>query len=106
MNGHDVEFELGITRLDSCLLFQQEVLRAEYKIPRGCVTTYGLIADQIGRPGAARAVGNALAANPFPIIVPCHRVLRSDMSVGGYQGGTDMKLRLLESEGPVPNRLL
>jgi methylated-DNA-[protein]-cysteine S-methyltransferase len=102
LNGHDVEFDLGSARLDLCSLFQQEALRAEYKIPRGCVSTYGLIAAQIGRPGAARAVGNALAANPFPIVVPCHRVIRSDMNIGGYQGGPDMKLRLLESEGVRP----
>ena len=103
LDGHNVEFDLGIAHLDSCSLFQQEVLRADYGIPRGCVSTYRVIAAQIGRPGAARAVGNALAANPFPIIVPCHRVIRSDMSIGGYQGGPDMKLKLLEAERPLKN---
>jgi methylated-DNA-[protein]-cysteine S-methyltransferase len=105
LNGHDVEFEPGIARLDSCSLFQQEVLRTVYKIQRGYVTTYGRIADQIGRPGAARAVGNALAANPFPIVVPCHRVIRSDLIIGRYQGGSDMKLKLLEAEGLMPGCL-
>ena len=68
-------------------------------IPRGRVSTYKRIAAHLGSPTGARAVGNALAGNPFPIIIPCHRAVRSDMSLGGYQGGLSMKRRLLEMEG-------
>jgi methylated-DNA-[protein]-cysteine S-methyltransferase len=74
-------------------------LRAEHGIPRGSVSTYQLIAAHLGRPKGGRAVGNALANNPFPIIIPCHRAFRSDRSLGGYQGGLAMKRALLEKEG-------
>ena len=79
--------------------FQQQVLKAEHRIPRGYVSTYGRIARHLGVPGGARAVGNALAKNPFPIVVPCHRALRSDGSIGGFQGGLAMKRQLLAWEG-------
>ena len=77
----------------------QRVLRAEHRIPRGWVSTYSRIAAYVGVPGSARAVGNALAQNPFPILIPCHRAIRADGSLGGYQGGTAMKRVLLEREG-------
>jgi methylated-DNA-[protein]-cysteine S-methyltransferase len=79
--------------------FQQSVLRAESGIPRGSVSTYRLIAEQVGKPNGARAVGTALAHNPFPLIVLCHRAIRSDRHLGGYQGGLGMKRALLEMEG-------
>lgn len=85
--------------LDCCSKFQQKVLRATSAIPRGKVSTYQCIAKQIGKPKAARAVGRALANNPFPLIIPCHRVIRSDGSLGGYQGGLKMKRALLKKEG-------
>jgi methylated-DNA-[protein]-cysteine S-methyltransferase len=97
--GESVRFELGILRLDLCSSFQRSVLVAESAIPRGRVSTYGLIASQVGVPGGARAVGNALASNPFPIVVPCHRTIRGDRSIGGYRGGSEMKRALLEAEG-------
>jgi len=75
------------------------VLLAEHAIPRGLVSTYGRIARHIGAPGAARAVGTALAQNPFPIIVPCHRAVRVNGALGGFRGGLDMKRKLLEGEG-------
>lgn len=99
LNGHDVRFSLNSVRLDSCSPFQEAVLRAEHGIPRGSVSTYQLIAKHVGRSKAGRAVGNALANNPFPIIIPCHRAVRSDRSLGGYQGGPAMKRALLEKEG-------
>ena len=99
LGGAAVSFSLNCILLDLCPPFQQEVLRAEHGIPRGQVSTYQLIAGFIGRPSAARAVGMALATNPFPIIVPCHRAVRSDRSLGGFQGGLSMKRALLEAEG-------
>jgi len=79
--------------------FQRAVLLAEAAIPRGWISTYGRIARHLGVEGGARAVGNALARNPFPLIVPCHRAIRSDGRLGGYQGGLAMKRALLELEG-------
>jgi methylated-DNA-[protein]-cysteine S-methyltransferase len=63
------------------------------------VSTYKLIAQRLGSSKRARAVGNALAKNPFPLIVPCHRVIRTDRRLGGYQGGQEMKRTLLEMDG-------
>jgi methylated-DNA-[protein]-cysteine S-methyltransferase len=97
--GDDIAFSLDTIRLDLCPAFQQRVLRAEHGILRGWVSTYKRIAVHLGRPAGARAVGNALARNPFPVIIPCHRAVRSDRSPGGYQGGVRMKRRLLEMEG-------
>jgi O-6-methylguanine DNA methyltransferase len=80
--------------------FQAAVLRKTAEIPRGEVRPYGWIAAEIGRPGAVRAVGSALARNPVPLIVPCHRVVRSDGTLGQYSlGGAANKPRLLETEG-------
>jgi methylated-DNA-[protein]-cysteine S-methyltransferase len=97
--GDPVCFDLGIVALERCSAFQQQVLRAEHGIPRGWVSTYGRIARSLGAPRSARAVGRALARNPFPIIVPCHRAIRSDGHLGGFQGGVEMKRALLEMEG-------
>jgi methylated-DNA-[protein]-cysteine S-methyltransferase len=97
--GEDVAFSLAIAALAARPAFQQAVLRAEHAIPRGRVSTYGLIARHLGRSGASRAVGNALATNPFPLLVPCHRAVRADGALGGYQGGSAMKRVLLEREG-------
>ncbi|MFN2185406.1 MAG: methylated-DNA--[protein]-cysteine S-methyltransferase [Anaerolineae bacterium] len=99
LEGDDVDFPLDVLALETCSEFQQRVLRSEHAIPRGWVSTYGRIATHLGAPNAARAVGRALAANPFPIFVPCHRAIRSDMMSGGYQGGVAMKRALLTREG-------
>jgi len=99
LSGDDICFSLNIIRLDVCSTFQQEVLRAEHGIPRGRVSTYQRIAKRLGSNNGARAVGGALANNPFPIIIPCHRAIRSDGTLGGYQGGLKMKRALLEMEG-------
>jgi methylated-DNA-[protein]-cysteine S-methyltransferase len=99
LSGEDMQFSLEIVRMDLCTEFQQEVLCAEHGIPRGAVSTYQRIARHVGRPRGARAVGNALATNPFPIIIPCHRAIRTDLTIGGYQGGKRMKQTLLQMEG-------
>lgn len=99
LDGEDVDFDLELLALDRCSAFQQRVLRAEYGIPRGRVSTYGRIARHIGVPPGARAVGNALARNPFPLVIPCHRAVRSTGELGGFQGGVEMKAALLRLEG-------
>lgn len=98
LEGEDIELSLNIADLSLCTEFQQLVLRAEHRIPRGSISTYKLIAEYLGKRNGARAVGNALANNPFPLIVPCHRAIRSDRQLGGYQGGLEMKRALLENE--------
>jgi methylated-DNA-[protein]-cysteine S-methyltransferase len=97
--GEAVKFTLDNIRLNLCAPFQKKVLLAEYAIPRGKVSFYSSIARRLNNPKAARAVGTALATNPFPIVIPCHRAIRSDGTLGGYQGGLEMKHRLLEMEG-------
>lgn len=99
LDGGDVKFDLDLLDLDSCSRFQRDVLIAEHGIPRGRISTYGRIARHIGRPRSSRAVGRALATNPFPLVIPCHRAVRSDGGLGGFQGGAGMKERLLVMEG-------
>jgi len=82
--------------------FQWKVLEATLKIPIGQVRSYKWIAEQIGCPGAFRAVGQALRRNPYPIMIPCHRVIKSDGSLGGYAGGpSDKKALLLKKEQEI-----
>ena len=97
--GEEIQFELELLDFSVCYEIQKEVILAEYEIPRGWVSTYARIANHIGITNGARVVGNALAKNPFPIIIPCHRAIRSDGTLGGYQGGLSMKRLLLEMEG-------
>lgn len=99
LKGEHTEFDLALIALERCSEFQTRVLLAEYAIPRGWVTTHGRIASKLGVPGGGRAVGRALARNPFPIIIPCHRAVESNGELGGYQGGVKMKRALLELEG-------
>lgn len=79
--------------------FQRRVWAALRQIPPGQTRTYGEIARQIGRPRAARAVGDACGANPIPVLIPCHRVLAVGGRLGGFSGGLDWKRRLLTREG-------
>ena len=90
------EFRLDMDRLSQ---FVKKVLLVTYQIPRGSVMTYGGIAKAVGDTGAARAVGQAEAKNPFPLIVPCHRVINSNFGLHGYGGGLDVKRAILEREG-------
>lgn len=84
--------------------FQLAVWHAIMEIPYGETRSYQWVAERIGRPRAARAVGRALAANPIPIIVPCHRVIGSDGSLGGYSLGLEVKRFLLSLEQRVKQR--
>jgi methylated-DNA-[protein]-cysteine S-methyltransferase len=97
--GEAVEFSLAMLDLRVCTPFQRAVLQAEHQIPRGAVSSYQHIAAYLGKKGGARAVGGALANNPFPLLVPCHRAIRSDRRIGGFQGGAQMKRKLLADEG-------
>ena len=92
--------------LRSVTEFQESVLRATATIPRGEVRPYGWVAREIDRPKAVRAVGSAVARNPIPLIIPCHRVVRSDGHIGNYSlGGPHNKAELLEHEGAAPVEL-
>ncbi len=91
------DYPVDVDRLGA---FQQGVLRATRAIPRGQVRSYRAVAEAIGAPAAVRAVGTALARNPIPILIPCHRVVRSDGVLGEYSGGgSDVKARILRWEG-------
>ena len=79
--------------------FHRPVLEATARIPFGEVSTYQEVAAAAGSPRASRAAGNALGANPMPIVIPCHRVLRAGHALGGYTGGLDKKQILLQLEG-------
>ncbi|MFN0118667.1 MAG: methylated-DNA--[protein]-cysteine S-methyltransferase [Elusimicrobiota bacterium] len=83
--------------------FQQKVWEACYQIPKGQVLTYTELAKKINHPHAVRAVGSALAKNPFAPTIPCHRVIRTDGKMGGYSatGGIKKKLQLLLNEGAL-----
>jgi O-6-methylguanine DNA methyltransferase len=86
--------------------FQEQVLRTTATIPKGEVRPYGWVAREIDRPRAVRAVGTALAHNPIPLIIPCHRVIRSDGQIGNYSlGGPHIKVDLLQHEGAFPSLL-
>ena len=91
-----VTFKLNTDGLSS---FMRKVLSVVSSVPRGFVTCYGCVAEVIGNANASRAVGNALARNPWPIIIPCHRVIRGNLTLGGYRGGIELKKKLLKIEG-------
>lgn len=84
--------------------FERQVYDTLKSLSYGETVTYKELAERCGRPRAARAVGNAMAKNPIPIVVPCHRVLKSDGSIGGWSGKRGWKERLLALEGIQPDR--
>jgi O-6-methylguanine DNA methyltransferase len=92
--------------LDRLSEFERAVLRKALEIPKGEVRSYSWVAREIGRPKAVRAVGNALGNNPVPILIPCHRVVRSDGSIGNYALGPSMKIDLLANEGVDTDELV
>ena len=96
-NGHKVDF-LDRLDLSRATAFQREVWETTRLIPYGETRSYAWVAEQIKKPRAVRAVGQALARNPLPIIVPCHRVLASNGRLGGFSGGVEMKGYLLNLE--------
>ncbi|MFJ2439895.1 MULTISPECIES: methylated-DNA--[protein]-cysteine S-methyltransferase [unclassified Streptomyces] len=86
--------------------FNRQVLRElATTVPYGTVVGYGTLAERVGSPGAAQAVGAAMGSNPLPVVVPCHRVVESDGGLGGFSGGLETKRRLLTLEGVLPEPL-
>jgi len=105
-HGENIDFDLELLELDlgesseSTIKtsFERDVILEVAKIPYGSVKTYKEIAKSLNS-HAYRAVGTAIGKNPFPIIIPCHRVIRSDSKIGGFRGGTPMKVEILKNEG-------
>jgi O-6-methylguanine DNA methyltransferase len=89
----NTDFVLALNRLP---VYTQKTLKATARIPRGYVSSYGSIAKAVG--GGPRAVGNVMASNPFAPIIPCHRVVKSDFTLGGYGGGLKVKFEILSRE--------
>jgi len=103
-SGEPMTFPIEQLPLDlaSMTPFQHDVVRALAAVPYGRTITYGQLAGASGHALACRAVGNVMAANPFPVVIPCHRVIRGDGSLGNYSAGEGWKARLLELEGGRP----
>lgn len=95
--GRRRSFDLAVD-LSGLTPFQRRILRATARVPYGDLVTYRTVARRAGNEAASRAAGGALGANPIPIVVPCHRVVATDGSLGGYAGGLDAKRRLLTLE--------
>ncbi|MGD8554359.1 MAG: methylated-DNA--[protein]-cysteine S-methyltransferase [Anaerolineales bacterium] len=102
LNRDRSQFDLRLD-LSTTTPFQRRVLEETARIPRGSVATYGEIARRLGKPKAARAVGQALRNNPLPLIIPCHRVIGSDGSLTGFGGSRNVegKAALLRFEGAL-----
>jgi methylated-DNA-[protein]-cysteine S-methyltransferase len=99
--GADVDLAHVVLDMTGVPPFHQAVYAVARSLPRGVTMTYGEVAARVGAPGGAQAVGHAMGANPFPIVVPCHRVVAAGGRNGGFSapGGVDTKLRLLAIEG-------
>ncbi len=99
LSGQPVSFSLDCLYLENSRFFQQSVYEKTACIPWGKLATYKEIACQTGKPFACQAVGQALARNPFPIVIPCHRVIKSNGQLGGFSAGLALKKDLLTIEG-------
>lgn len=97
LRGHKITFPDELD-LSPATAFQRQVWEITRLIPYGETRSYSWVAEQLGKVRAGRAVGRALARNPLPIIIPCHRVVREDGKLGGYSGGTEIKNYLLQLE--------
>ena len=99
-SGEKIVFEKNDLNWSLLTPFQQKVFKAAIKVPYGTVVTYASLARKAGCPNSSRAVGNALARNPLPLFIPCHRIVRGDGKLGGFSagGGIALKRKLLELE--------
>jgi len=101
------QFEDNFLQREKLTKFQWKVLKVTANIPLGETRTYKWVAEKIGSPKAIRAVGQALRRNPYPIIIPCHRVIKQDGSLGGYAGGLgERKAKLLNIEQEIRKSLI
>jgi methylated-DNA-[protein]-cysteine S-methyltransferase len=98
LGGEHVEFDIPVD-LFGLKAFTRRVLTEIRHIPYGGLASYGAVARRLGCPNGARAVGRALATNPIPVVIPCHRIIRGDGSLGGFGLGLGMKMKLLSLEG-------
>ena len=96
----DLRFKLNMTP------FARKVYRAVLSIPIGEVRSYKWLAEKIGYPGAYQAVGQVLKNNPYPLIIPCHRVIKSDGKLGGYAWGVKVKKRILDLERQIKEEMI
>lgn len=102
LNGtQTVRFGTQQFNLNKLSPFRRRVLQETLNIEYGETCSYSSLAERAGNRGAVRATGTAMATNPFPLIIPCHRIIKSDGKIGNYGGGVDMKQKLLKSEGVV-----
>ncbi len=101
--GYDVKFDINKLDFTDLTEFQQDVLKKQQEIPYGKVTSYKKLAEMIGKPRSARPVANVLSNNYYPLVIPCHRTVRSDWTIGGYVGSTNNQYKqfLLENEGVI-----
>lgn len=97
-NGVPLPWCWEILAMDGLTALHQKVLAATARIPYGAVRSYRQVATEIGRPRAYRFVGTTMARNPFPIIIPCHRVIKSDGTLGQFGGGVELKRKMIELE--------
>ena len=106
LRGEAIDLSFVTLDVERVAPFERSVYERARAIPSGATRTYGEIAAELGDPGAARAVGQALGRNPFPIVIPCHRVLAAGAGLGGFSaaGATATKARLLEIEGAKTGR--
>ena len=96
--GNSIPMCWEILAMDGLTALQRKVLAATARIPYGAVRSYGQIAVEIGRSRAYRFVGTTMARNPFPVIIPCHRVIKSDGSIGRFGGGVQLKRKMIALE--------
>lgn len=99
--GNEVTFDISRFDFSDLTEFQRRVLTSQSEVPYGKVITYKMLAQRIGKPKSARPVANVLSNNLFPLVIPCHRTVRSDWTLGGYAGSSDghFKKFILENEG-------
>lgn len=100
LSGKRMTFDVPLD-LSRGTAFQRQVWRTLLKVPYGKLRSYQWVAARVGGPQYARAVGNAVGANPLPIIVPCHRIVAQDATLGGFSGGLPTKRKLLTLEGTL-----
>lgn len=98
LNGQNFNFSLNDLNMDKLTDFEKSVLIEEFNSEYGSTNTYSEIAKKIGNPKSSRAVGNALGKNPYPIVIPCHRTIKKNNTIGNYSGGVKIKRKLLQLE--------